>query len=301
MKIPFFSIIIPTYGRNRELSRCLGSIARLEYPPDRFQVIVVDDGNELPPNEIVGSYKDELDVCLVSQPHAGPATARNTGADQAKGRFLAFTDDDCAPAVDWLQALGGRLTATPGCAVGGRTLNVLVDNIFSTASQMLIRYLYTYYNAVPDRAQFLTSNNLALPTDVFFAVGGFDTAYVRTAAEDRELCHRWRQHGHPLIYAPEAIVYHAHTLSFGTFWRQHFTYGRGAYQFHQTRAQRAAGRFEVEPVNFYAGMMKYGFERSEGVRRGFALAGLLVLSQVANAAGFARQWTETELGSGRSR
>ena len=296
MRYPFFSIIVPTYRRNIELARCLGSIAHLEYPSDRFEVIVVDDGDEVPPGKAVDSYADKFDVRLVSQPHGGPAKARNTGADQAKGRFLAFTDDDCAPAVDWLQALASCLMANRGGGVGGRTVNLLSENIFSTASQMLIGYLYGYYNEVPHEARFLTSNNLALPADRFFAMGGFDTAYVRTAAEDRELCDRWRQHGYPLVYAPEAIVYHAHALTLVTFWRQHFTYGRGAYQFHRSRAERAAGQFSVEPGSFYAGMIRYAFEQSDGAWQGCSLAGLLVLSQAANAAGFAREWTKSEFG-----
>jgi GT2 family glycosyltransferase len=261
-------------------------------------VIVVDDGNELPLDAVVESYTDELDVTLVSQRHAGPAMARNTGARRARGRFLAFTDDDCAPSVDWLHALADRLMARPDCAVGGQTLNLLVDNLCSTASQMLVGYLYTYYNAAPDRARFLTSNNLAVPADLFFALGGFDTAYTRTAAEDRELCDRWRQYGHPLLYAPEAVVYHAHALTLRTFWRQHFTYGIGAYQFHRARAERATGRFRIEPANFYAGIIRYPFTQSQGVAAGSLLTGLLILSQVANATGFLWEWTQAAFGRG---
>jgi cellulose synthase/poly-beta-1,6-N-acetylglucosamine synthase-like glycosyltransferase len=250
-----------------------------------LEVIVVDDGSETPPEAVVASFCGQLDVALLRQAHAGPAAARNTGAARAKGEFLAFTDDDCAPAPDWLQILAARFARASDCAVGGRTLNALPDNLYSTASQLLVAYLYTYYNADPDQARFFTSNNLAMPTDRFHTMGGFDTTYTRTAAEDRELCDRWLHHGYRMTYAPEALVYHGHVLTFRTFWWQHFNYGRGAFHFHQARAQRACGRIRLEPLSFYLNLLLYPFSQAQG-RRAPLLVALLGVSQVANAVGF---------------
>jgi GT2 family glycosyltransferase len=282
---PFFSIIIPTYARPGQLATCLQSLARLDYPRDRFEVIVVDDGSETPPEAVVASFCGHLDVTLLKQAHAGPAAARNTGAAHARGRFLAFTDDDCAPALDWLQSLEARFARASDCAIGGRTLNALPDNPYSTASQLLIAYLYAYYNADSDRARFFASNNLAMPADRFHAIGGFDTTYTRTAAEDREFCDRWLHHGYRMTYAPEALVYHAHALKFHSFWRQHFNYGCGAFRFRQARAQRACGRIRLEPLSFYLNLLLYPFSQAQGWRAPL-LAALLGVSQVANAVGF---------------
>jgi GT2 family glycosyltransferase len=264
---------------------CLQSLARLDYPRDRFEVIVVDDGSPSPPEDLVDSFRGGLDVTLLRQPHAGPAAARNAGAARASGDYLAFTDDDCAPAADWLKALAARFVPTPGHGVGGRTVNALPENLFSTASHQLIGYLYDYYNAEPGGARFLASNNLALPAEGFRAAGGFDTTFPRAAGEDREFCDRWRHYGYRLTYAPEAVVYHAHALSFHHFWRQHFGYGSGAYHFHQLRASRAQERIRFEPMAFYLSPLRYPFSHERGWRA-LALAGLLVVSQVANAAGF---------------
>src|SRR5688572_17617375 len=108
---PIFSIIIPTRNRSGHLAACLKSLARLDYPCDRFEVIVVDDGSETPVDGVVAAIRERIDVSLATQAHAGPATARNRGAAGAKGEFLAFTDDDCAPASDWLQRLAARFAA----------------------------------------------------------------------------------------------------------------------------------------------------------------------------------------------
>ena len=166
-KQPYFSIIIPTYERPRQLATCLQALTRLSYPPDRFEAIVVDDGSEKPLNGVVDPLRHRLEVVLLSQPNAGPATARNTGAAQARGRFLVFTDDDCTPAPNWLNTLAKRFAATPDCAIGGRTLNKLPNNPFSAASQILIDYLYDFYNSDPNQAHFFASNNLALPKERF--------------------------------------------------------------------------------------------------------------------------------------
>jgi glycosyltransferase involved in cell wall biosynthesis len=284
-KQPFFSIVIPTYARPARLASCLQSLSLLDYPRDHFEVIVVDDGSEKPPETVIDDFCDRLDVVLLAQSHQGPATARNTGAARAKGQFLAFTDDDCEPAPEWLQALASRFAATPDCAVGGRTLNALHNNPCSTASQMLVDYLYDYYNRDPHKAVFFTSNNLALPADRFRTIGGFDTTFSYAAGEDREFCDRWLNRGYPMIYVPEALVRHSHFLGCRTFCKQHFNWGRGAFLFHQVRARRAQGHHKFEPVRFYLNLLRYPFSQGQ-TKRPLLLALLLLVSQGTNAAGF---------------
>jgi cellulose synthase/poly-beta-1,6-N-acetylglucosamine synthase-like glycosyltransferase len=257
-------------------------MARLDYPGDRFEVIVVDDGNATPPEAVVARFHDALDVTLLTQSHAGPGAARNTGAAQARGEFLAFTDDDCVPASNWLRALAARFVTAPEHAIGGRTLNPLLDNPYSSTSQTILELVYAYYNADPGEARFFASNNLALPTRQFRAIGGFDATFA--TSEDRDLCDRWLYHGYRMTYAPEALIYHAHPLTLPTFWRQHFNYGRGAFRFHQARGRRGSGPFGPEP-DFYVNLLRRALPLGGG-RRSLPLAAILVVWQIANAAGF---------------
>jgi GT2 family glycosyltransferase len=282
---PSFSIVIPTYARPARLVSCLQSLARLDYPRDRFEVIVVDDGSEKPPEAVIDDFHDRFEVVLLTQSHQGPATARNTGAMRAKGQFLAFTDDDCEPDSQWVNAFASALTDKPDVAVGGRTLNRFNDNPYSAASQMLVDYLYDYYNTDPNRAVFSASNNLALPADRFWTIGGFDPTFSCAAGEDREFCDRWLNRGYQMIYAPEAVVWHSHFLRYRAFCKHHFNWGRGAYHFHQVRARRVQGRVKFEPVRFYLNLLRYPFSQGRAARA-FLLAMLLLVSQGANAAGF---------------
>ena len=279
---PFFSIIIPTYARPVQLVECLEALAHLQFPRDSFEVIVVDDGSASPPEGLVQRFRDQLEISLVTVGHAGPAAARNRGVDRATGKFFAFTDDDCRPAPDWLQALAARCAAVPDHIVGGRTVNALPGNPYATTSQLILDVVYAHYNAEGAAASFFASNNLTIPADRFRAIGGFDPNF--TTSEDRELCDRWLQHGYRMTYAPEAVVYHAHPLNLRRFWWQHFGYGRGAWRFHQIRAQRGSGRFEPDWI-FYRRLGVAPFAKVRGPRMPI-IAALLLVSQVANSAGF---------------
>jgi len=279
-----FSITVPTYNRPQRLTALLEQLARSDYPRERFEVIVVDDGSVPPLQPVVERFRDVLNVVYLRQNHGGVAKGRQAGAEAGHGRFLAFTDDDCLPAPDWLPRMEATLKSLPNCACGGRTLNALPQNHYSSASQALTRYIYERMNAMPGGKRFFANNNFALPRELYLKIGGLDTTWPM-CGEDRDLCARWLDHGYPLLYAPEAIVYHAHELSFARFWRQHFNYGRGAYRFHKTYAARHNTGVRLEPISFYLRLPLAAFAETGGVR-GLWIATLLMVSQVANAAGF---------------
>lgn len=284
-KKPFFSIIIPTYNRPNQLAACLQSLVKLDYPANRFEVIAVDDGGSVLLEPVVATVRNQLDIKLIAQTNAGPASARNTGAANAKGTHLAFIDDDCMASSSWLKGLANALATNPDGLVGGHTINALPENTFSTASQALISYLYAYYNNKLDQARFFASNNIALSAKLFHKIEGFDASSFPVAAEDRELCDRLLYHGYRMTYIADAVVYHAHHLGLNSFLSQHFNYGRGAFWFHRLHALRGQGNIKLEPPSFYINLLLYPFSES-GVWPGLSIAVLLVIAQIANVVGF---------------
>jgi len=284
MNQPFFSIIIPTYNRPERLESCLGAIAFLDYPRDRFEVIVVDDGSKTTLDGVVVPLKERINIKLLRQENAGPAAARNKGASVAQGEFLAFTDDDCQPTADWLNHLAEGFKQNSEAMIGGKTINALDNNPFSAASQKLIDYLYEYYNPAKGKDAFFASNNIAMPADNFKALKGFDVSFPLAAAEDRDFCDRWNL-AYPMLYIPKAQVNHYHSLSLVSFWKQHFGYGRGAFCFHQLRAKRVAKDLKVEPLSFYLDLLAYPFSQVGNQPKIF-ISSLFFLSQIANVSGF---------------
>ncbi|MBA3243333.1 MAG: glycosyltransferase [Acidobacteria bacterium] len=280
--LPFFSLIVPTYERPAQLASCLGALARLDYSPERFEVIIVDDGSAVAPASVVEQFRESLDVSLYSQKNSGPASARNFGAQHARGAVLAFTDDDCEPDPLWLRALAARFARTPDRIVGGRTLNALPLNLYSETSQTIIEAVYAHFNADPEDARFFASNNLAIPAGLFRELRGFDETF--NTSEDRELCDRWLARGFRMTYAPEAVVRHSHVLTLRSLWSQHFGYGRGARRFHHARATRGEGRFKPD-MDFYLKLLRASSSQTRKTRAA-QLTALLLWSQLANTAGF---------------
>jgi glycosyltransferase involved in cell wall biosynthesis len=278
-----FSIVIPTYDRPIALADCLSALARQDYPRDGFEVIVVDDDSPESPGPIVAAFADRLAVTLVRQRHAGPAAARNAGAWRARGRFIAFTDDDCRPHRDWLGALAARFAVAPDHAIGGQALNVHDANRYALTSETIIQYIYQ--NNSRTTRPFFASNNFAVPAAAFRDIGGFHLAFPLAAGEDREFCERWARQGRPMLYAPEARVDHAQRLSFAGFWRQQFNYGRAAWLFRRLTADAAPDKRRLEPLSFYLDLVRFPLKRSLNWRA-LQLSLLVCVSQLAVASGF---------------
>jgi GT2 family glycosyltransferase len=283
---PTCSVVVPTHARPRQLAACLDALARLAYPRDRLEVVVVDDGGPVPLEQVVDSVRDRLDVTLTRQRRSGPAAARNVGARLASGELVAFTDDDCIPAPDWLRRLAARYQLDPARAFGGRTVNALPRNAYATTSQLVITVGYERNNADPEDARFFASNNLAFPRAAFLELGGFDETF--TTSEDRELCARWRLSGRRLSYVEDAVVLHRSELTMPAFWRQFFHYGRGAFRYRRVQRERTGRRVPIEP-SYHRELVRRALVEPS-IERRLLVAGLTVLWHVANAAGFAYEW-----------
>ncbi|MDD7544816.1 glycosyltransferase family 2 protein [Actinobacillus porcinus] len=85
-----FSIIVPSYNRNAELTALLSSLEKQTVK--NFEVIVVDDCS---PNTIQIDRTFSFPVTLIrNEVNSGPAKSRNVGAEHAQNEWLLFLDDD---------------------------------------------------------------------------------------------------------------------------------------------------------------------------------------------------------------
>lgn len=290
--LPRVSVVVPTYNRPDGLRACLESLARLDYPRSKLEVIVVDDGSPAPA-VVSSSAEVGLAVSLIRQENRGPAAARNRGAASASGEVIAFTDDDCRPRPAWIRQLVAALAAEPSALVGGRTVNAIEGNVFAQTSQDLVSFLYEAFfsNGVPTKAAmppFLTANNMAARRELFLALGGFEESFRFSAAEDRELSERWAAHTGPLRLRDDAVVDHYHHLGPRRFLRQHFLYGRGAMHLFRQRRVRGRSFTGLEPAGFYSAMLRYPMRQHEWAR-GLVGSALVVVAQGASLVGIAAE------------
>lgn len=93
--IPLVSVIIPIYNADKYLSTCIDSV--LEQTYQNLEIILVDDGSQDSSGEICDRYsKIDFRVKVIHQKNQGLASARNSGFQQSKGKYIYFIDsDDC--------------------------------------------------------------------------------------------------------------------------------------------------------------------------------------------------------------
>ena len=91
MADPFFSVIIPTYNREGMIGRTVGHVLAQSF--EDLELIVVDDGSTDQTEQILNEINDSR-LIMIKQENKGRSTARNTGIDAARGRFICFQDSD---------------------------------------------------------------------------------------------------------------------------------------------------------------------------------------------------------------
>lgn len=230
-----FSVIIPTRSRAHALAACLDSFLAIDFPADNWELIVVDDGGVDSFTAVNDAHHTRLPLQLIRQDAAGPATARNRGARQARGRWLAFTDDDCRVAPNWLGAWREGFARSRSQALGGRTLNPFPGCHAAAAAQWLVDFLQEQMRDAQGNQLLLLSNNVAYERVAFESAGGFDERFPLAAAEDLELSQRMVRAGYRQTLWPAAQVWHYHQMSLRRHVAQQFRYGRGNFYFERVR------------------------------------------------------------------
>ena len=287
------SVVVPTKGRPQYLRGCLSALRGSDFPRERFEVVIVNDGGGEETAAVIDAFSELLSTRVIVPARSGPSAARNAGVRAAAGRFVALTDDDCEPAPGWISALHAALDESPDAAVGGRTLNGVTDSAAAIASQAVVDALHGHMNRSPQAPRFFASSNLALGAAAFDAVGGFDEGF--RYAEDREFCERWLRSGRRLVRAPEAVVHPMRAPTLGGFIGQHHGYGRGAWAYRH--AYRSGGG--VGDSLGVVGALIRESGRPAARRSPVRTAGYLALSQVATASGFVREACAARLNRSR--
>jgi mycofactocin system glycosyltransferase len=235
------------------LRRCLESVRRLQYPQDRLEVLVVDDGS----SDDTPVVARAMGACVMSSGGLGrgPAAARNRGARAARGEILAFLDSDCMASARWLADLVEAFEDRGLAAVGGR-----VDGMHTSAA--LDRYeaeMSSLCLGARERSAQLGSDTFYLPScnllvrrSAFMDVGGFrEELHV---GEDVDLSWRLRDRGWAIAYLPRGRVLHEHRNRLGPFLRRRYDYGTSEGVLHVLHPERRK-RMVLPPALAAAGLL----------------------------------------------
>lgn len=176
----FVSFIMPTYNAHNHIGRCLDAIRAIDYPRDRFEIVVVDNGSSDDTVEIARKFTDKIIIDTMTC----VGRLRNLGAARAAGDLLVFIDSDCIIESDWLKRAIAHFKDDTIGAAGARTYRLASD----------AGWIEDAWGAYRDKdrgvkeARWVITAAMAVRKKNFLAIGGFDESLV--SCEDVEFGYR---------------------------------------------------------------------------------------------------------------
>jgi glucosyl-dolichyl phosphate glucuronosyltransferase len=211
------SVIIPTYNRSELLLRTMQSVINQQYPTDRFEIIVVDNGSSDNTRDIVADFIVEYPgIKYFCEQDMGLHNARHSGAKTAKGDILLYVDDDIiADSNLFSEIIKPYSDPDVGC-VGGKILPK-----WEVEPPDWIKRFPKWYLSIlddedgPKEVEWIYGCNFSIRKNLLFEAGGFNP----DAFGDKKmwwyrgdgeigLLRKIHAAGKKVIYNPNAVVWH---------------------------------------------------------------------------------------------
>ncbi len=225
----FISVITPAYNRADEIGYLIDSMANQTVGPDRFEMIIVDDGSTDSTAYIIKDKQNQLNLNInyIKQNNSGPGAARNRGIEEATGNLFTFIDSDCEADARWLElieeafqdkqfdAFGGPDASKGDFSLLQRAINFSMTSFLTTGG-------FRGHSDRPLAKFYPRSHNMGMTRELYEKVGGFGSL---RHGQDIELSHRIHQSGAKVVNLKEVVVYHRRRTTITRFFRQVFNWG----------------------------------------------------------------------------
>lgn len=204
---PTVSVIVPVYNNPAGIQKLLEALKTQDYPQDRYEVLIVDNGSKDETINVIQATIDELDnfKLLIEDTIRGSYVARNKGVLAANGSILAFTDSDCIPILSWISSGVKNLLKYQVNCGGGQIKYIYskekpnLHEKFDTLNRLNQQYYI-------ENRGFSATANLFIYKILLKKVGMFNADLLSSG--DLEFGQRLQKSGHKIIYIPDAIVHH---------------------------------------------------------------------------------------------
>ncbi len=219
-----FSVVIPVYNRPHEVDELLQSLNNQTYT--EFEVILVEDGSNLPCKDIADQYFKSLNITYLYKKNTGPGDSRNVGAEKAKGEFIVFFDSDCIIPKDYFKIVhdyiqnnavdcyGGPDAAHPSFSPVQKAINYTMTSFITTGG---IRGKEKNLDQYQPR-----SFNMGIRKSIFQKLHGFSNIHP---GEDPDLSYKIIDAGYNVKLISEAYVFHKRRIDFSKFSKQVYKFG----------------------------------------------------------------------------
>lgn len=219
-----FSFIVPVFNRPDEVSELLESLTRQTLKS--FEVIVVEDGSQVPCDEVCRKYSDVLDLKYFQKTNSGPGQTRNYGAERAQGEYLIVLDSDVVLPETYLEEVEKELEREPADAFGGPDR---AHDSFTDTQKAISYSMTSFFTTGGIRGGkkkldkfYPRSFNMGIRAEVYKALGGFSKMRF---GEDIDFSIRIFKAGCRCRLFPEAWVWHKRRTDMRKFFRQVYNSG----------------------------------------------------------------------------
>ena len=242
-----YSIIVPVYNRPDEVDELLQSLCEQDFTD--FEVIIVEDGSQVPCEDVCRRYEDRLDLKYFAKPNSGPGQSRNYGAERAQGNWLIVLDSDVVLPKGYLTAVEESLSPNPSpvergddeseaSPIGGRLEGAsafggpdAAHESFTPVQKAISYSMTSFFTTGGIRGGkkkgaldkfYPRSFNMGICRDVYHELGGFSKMRF---GEDIDFSYRIVEAGYQTALLPDAWVWHKRRTDFRKFFRQVYNSG----------------------------------------------------------------------------
>ncbi len=215
-KLPFVSIIVLNYNGKQHLKECFESLEKLNYPKDKYEIIMVDNA----------SSDDSLEFTIKNFPwvkilkldkNYGFAEGNNKGAGVANGKYIAFLNNDTLVDKEWLNELIKCVIKDPNMICSSIMLdynnkeeivsNVRKETIFGLSVCICSGKKYLPQNLSPQYTFYPIGSGMLIKKDIFLSLDGFDSSYFMYG-EDGSLGWKAWLFGYEVVTVPSSVYWH---------------------------------------------------------------------------------------------
>lgn len=268
MPSPCISVVVCTYNRADILAISLRTLGRQALDPAQYEVIVVDNNSsDYTPQLVAEFQQQQANLRYVCETRQGLAHARNRGWQEARGSYVAYTDDDCKLPPQWLRVAYSIIAERQPLIFGGPYFPFYLagrphwfkDRYGAKNLGAQARYL--------QNNEYLSGGNIFLCRPLLANSGGFNPRLGMTGdaiayGEETDLIRRLRatDAGLQLYYEPQLFVYHlVRPEKFSLAWRIRASFRAGLYAdmvFRQSQCVPKYNRLLASSMRLIASMIK---------------------------------------------
>ena len=244
MKYPFVSVAVVAYNSEKYIEECLQSLNDLNYPKNKYEILLIDGGSSDKTAQIARKFKK---VKVFNNPKRIISAGRNIAIEKSKGEYLAFTDSDCKADKNWLRELVKEILSSDDDIAGVGGPNLIFDNDPKFAR--IVGYMQeTFFGSggsptsyrFKEKKKFpsVGNANLLLKKDL---IKNYLYDEELNVGEDCDFTFRLNKKGFSFIYSPSVIVWHHRRNSLKSFIKNMFLYGEAQAKIlkkHKTLARK---------------------------------------------------------------